>query len=584
MYILGYSGLNESASYRQEIIKQYPDADPYEFQGMDAAAVLLCDGKVIAAAEEERFIGDKHTHTFPINAIKFCLQQANITLSDVNYITHNFNYTPYQSFLERDEYSRAFFHKVANPALQQQQFDTFFPGANTGKKFVAVGHHDAHAASAFYSSSFTNALVLVADGIGEVHSISIYQGDGSHLVLLKQYDFLSSIGMFYSLVTRHLGFKLNSGESKVMGLAPYGNPEIYRHVMQQCVELGPNGGVFVKAFLKDKTPEQRLTHAGFYAWLTEQTVPTLEPDSEISQAHKDLAAALQECLSQCLLHVLAYWQKQTKAESLCYAGGVALNCTSNGEILRSGLFKDIYIQPAAGDAGSALGAAQYQYYQNLGNPRGDAQDLPLFGPSLSHETQLELLSLYKNDLEYVELTDEQLFQEAGQMIADGKIIAWMQGKMEFGPRALGNRSILADPRRADMRDRINHIVKKRESFRPFAPSVKLSAVEKYFEVDKDQEFPHMTYIVNVRPEHQSDLPAITHINGTARIQTVDKTHERYWKLLDTFESITGLPMVLNTSFNVRGQPMVCSMAEGLKTFMFTELDALFVGNFKIWRI
>lgn len=583
MYILGYSGLNNSAAYRQDIIAQYPDADPYEFQGMDAAAVLLCDGKVIAAAEEERFTGVKHTHTFPIHAINFCLQQANITIDEVDYFAHGFNYEPYRSLLERNDFSRTFFHKVAKPALQQELCEKYFPGIDINNKFSAVGHHDAHAASAFYSSDFTKSLILVADGIGEVDSISIYQGDGSNIVALKHYDFLSSIGMLYSLVTHHLGFKINSGESKVMGLAPYGSREKYRHVMQECVELGPNGSVLIKAFLKDKTPEERITHAGFYTWLAEQTLPALEPGSDISQAYKDLAAALQECLNRCLLHVLTHWQAKTKADNLCYAGGVGLNCTANGEILRSGLFKKMYVQPAAGDAGTALGAAQYQYYQTLGNPRVNVVGLPLFGPTLNRDNQLELLATYQKELEYVELSDEQLFQEAASMIADGKIIAWMQGKMEYGPRALGNRSILADPRRDDMRERINKIVKKRESFRPFAPSVKLSAAEKYFEVKTSEAFPHMTYIVNVRPEFQSHLPAITHVNGTARIQTVDETHQRYWQLLNTFESITGLPMLLNTSYNVRGQPMVCSTAEGLKTFLFTELDALFIGNFKVWR-
>lgn len=583
MFILGYSGLSQSAEYRKNSIQQWPDADPNEYQGMDAAAVLIRDGEIIAAAEEERFVGVKHTHQFPINAINFCLQQAQITVEHVEAITHGFNYMPVKDFLLNEKYMRGFYQQVADPNLQKEQLETYFPGAKLGQKLVSVTHHDAHAASAFYPSPFEQALVLVADGIGELHSISVYQGEGNKLTLLKNYDFLSSLGMFYSLITSHLGFKVNSGEYKVMGLAPYGDPSRFSDFMQECIELQDNGGVFIKAFLKDKLAEDKIHHHGFFTWLSEQTgIAKVEPETELSQEHKDLAAALQQRLNQAVLHIVRYWQQQTNAEYFCYAGGVALNCTTNGEILRTGLFKDIYIQPASHDAGTALGSALYHYFQTLQQTRRIRdKELPFYGPHLSRHSKLEVLDSNRSKLHYIELSDEELYQQAAQMLAEGKVIAWMQDNMEFGPRALGNRSILADARNPEMRDKLNNIVKKREGFRPFAPSVKLTAAAKYFEVDECREFPYMLFTVPVREEYRQLLPATTHVDGSSRLQTVAESHKKYWKLLDQFEKITGVPIVLNTSFNVRGQPMVCNIAHGISTLLNTNIDALFVDNFKV---
>jgi carbamoyltransferase len=584
MYILGYSGLSTALEYRRNALFGLTEAEYNICQGMDAAAVLLKDGKVIAAAEEERFNGEKHTRKFPINAINYCLQKAKITLNDVDHIAHGFNYEPYKEFFQIESYSREFYKRVASPEVQINILQNLRMADDIEQKFCAVGHHDSHAASAFFPSSFEQALVVVNDGIGELHSISVYQGQDNKLTLLKSYDFLSSLGVFYGLVTQHLGFKMNCGEYKVMGLAPYGDPEPYRKLMQECIELKPNGGINVPAFLKEIDVLDRQAYRGLRKYLAQETFPVREFDTPMLQQHKNLAAALQERLNEAVLHLVSYWQQKTEANYLCMAGGVALNCTTNGEILKANLFKDIYVQPTSGDAGTALGSALFQHYQVLNNERVSlAPELPLYGPSLQDNIIEEVLKTFASQINIIKLSDAELYDEAADMITDGKIIAWVQGSMEFGPRALGNRSILADPKIPGMRDKINAIVKKRESFRPFAPSVKLSAATEYFDIPESLELPYMLFIVPVREQYRKVLPSITHINGTARIQTVDQNHTRYWQLLDAVEKRTGIPMLLNTSFNVKGQPMVCHSADAIKTFLSTALDGLFVGNYFITR-
>lgn len=582
MYILGYNGLNDAVSFKKRTL-ELTGQEARFVQGLDAAAVLLRDGVVIAAAEEERFTGVKHTEKFPVHAIQFCLLQANISMAEVDYVCHGFDYSAYQSFFKQDDYGSEYFETVLRPQVQHTYFQKYWPAFPIEQRFVSVKHHAAHAASAFYPSHFNEALVLVVDGMGEIDSISIFHGKNNQLQLLHHYDLFSSLGILYSVVTYHLGFSVNSGEGKVMGLAPYGDPQRFADFFAECVQLESDGEIFINGLLKNTTAFERETYRGFRRWITEKTIPPRNPEEPVLQEHKDLAASLQHTLNQALMHLLTHWQKQTGLNKLCYAGGVALNCTANGIIFKSGLFDDIYVQPAAGDDGTAWGAALYYYYHHLNQTgRDQPQRLPLFGPVADLEKYLLTLApdfLTNKQIAYQRVAQEDMLEQAAEMLAQGKVIAWVQGGMEFGPRALGHRSILADPRDPNMRNKINQIVKKREGFRPFAPSVKLEKAHLFFEVPEGKAFSCMLFVVPVRPEYQHSLPSITHVDGTARVQTVEKNeHPLYWRLLDKFEAKTGLPMLLNTSFNVRGQPMVCSAQEALETFLNVDIDALFIEN------
>jgi carbamoyltransferase len=586
MYILGYSGLNDAKNYKKNAM---PGLSPQEYlitQGLDSAAALLCNGIIVAAAEEERFIGKKHTEQFPLRSIQYCLQQAGIGIEEISAVCHGFNYTEYQSVFDRTEYDQNCFKNALAPQAQYPHWQKFFPQLKIEQLFVPVQHHYAHAASAFFPSGNSEALVLVADGMGEVDSISIFYGHDNQLKLLKSYDLLSSIGMLYSMVTFHLGFSLNSGEGKVMGLAPYGDPRRFEAFFNECVDLEPNGEIIINGFLKNKTLLDRETYRPFREWLTEKTIPCRHPESPVEQVHKDLAASLQACLNRALMHILNHWQKITRQRRLCYAGGVALNCTTNGLVYRSGLFDDIFVQAAAGDDGAALGAALFHYHANLGNiSKRISRELPFYGPDASLVQDIKISLHDHPKLKYELLERDQLINKAAELMAEGQIIAWVQGRMEFGPRALGHRSILADPRDPHMRDKINRIVKKREGFRPFAPSVKREKAHEYFDVPENENFPYMLFVVPVREQYQAHLPAITHVDGTARIQTVDKNeHRDYWRLIDAFEALTGIPIILNTSYNVRGQPMVCTVADAIETFSNLEIDALFIGDFMITKV
>ncbi len=572
-FILGYSGLNDALVFKKEYFRDLTTQECRIAQGFDAAAALFNNGRLIAAAEEERFIAYKHTEKFPKNAIEFCLQQAGIKITEVDAICHNFDYGAYKDFFQQNEYCRGYYQKVADPRLQQTYFKAHWPELSVENLFFPVKHHFAHAASSFYPSGFNEALVLVADGMGELDSISIFNGNNNHLTLLEHYNVFSSLGMLYSMITRHLGFTINSGEGKVMGLAPYGNPDRFAMFFSECVQLVEEGEIFISGFLKNKTLLERETYRGFSQWLAEKTFPARLSEQPLLQHHKDLAASLQQTLNKALLHLLNYWQKKTGLGRLCFSGGVALNCTANGFIFKNNSFEDIYIQPAAGDAGTAIGAALYHCHQVLNLKCEETpQVLPLFGPT----PQLDVLDkkLLGHDLEM-----DELIEKAATLLAQGKVIGWVQGKMEFGPRALGNRSILADPRDPGMRDKINKMVKKREAFRPFAPSVKLEKAHLFFEIPENKAFPTMLFTVPVRAEYKDLFPAITHVDGTARIQTVAKSeHPLYWRLIDQFEAKTGCPMLLNTSFNIRGQPIVRDAQEAINTFLNMNIDALFIEN------
>lgn len=587
MYILGYSGLDNAIEFRKNNLPDLTEQECRICQGMDSAAALLHNGKVIAAASEERFVGITHTGQFPKQAIDYCLKQAGITAKDLNAICHSFNYEPLKEVFNLDPYSEETYKQVYDPVIQKNLFRTHFNIDNIDSLFTSVRHHDAHAASAYFMSGLQNALVLVVDGMGEIDSISIYHAQNNHLEPLYRYDMANSLGIFYLIFTMHLGFEPNHDEYKVMGLAAYGNPDRFKFFFESCVEHLHEGKLNIPIFGKNKTALDKQTYRGLRDWLSTTLTPARKPSEPIKQVHKDIAAGLQQILNESLLHVLMYWQKKVPSRNLCMAGGVALNCVANGIVAKKDLFNRIFIQPAAGDDGTALGAALYKYHvlDNKSFSGVDKNELPFYGPEFTNEEILDELNKHKQQITYTYLEEDELIDQAAQLINAQHVIAWMQGRMEFGPRALGNRSILADPRGAGVKDRVNKAVKKREEFRPFAPSITAESAHLYFDIPKNQEFPYMLFAVEVKDAYRSQLPAITHIDGSARLQTVaEDKHPLYWKLLKQYEKYSGFPILLNTSFNIKGQPIVCTPADAVNTLLSTEMDVLCIGNFIVRKI
>jgi carbamoyltransferase len=582
MNIIGISGLQHSVDFKKRELPNLEDRNYRIAQGFDSAAALVRDGEVIAAAAEERFTGDKATGAFPVQAIQYCLEAGNLKPEDVDYVAHGFSYEPFKSFFEGESYLRKQYDEVYSPDIQRRLLDQYFPSAGWSEKFVPVLHHLAHAASAFYPSGFDEALILVSDGMGEVHSMTVAVGQGKDIKILKQIPALHSLGSLYGVFTYYLGFWMGLDEYKVMGLAPYGDPRRYYNRLMEFIKLKDDGAYVVPVFAHDRTLTDRETHAGVLAFLDSELGPARKPDDEITQEHKDLAAGLQAVLQTCQMHVLRYFKKETGQSKLCLAGGVALNCSANGIIRRSRLFEKMFVQPAAGDDGSAVGAALYAERRHDPAFQPRRMSVPLWGPEFCDEDIKQVLS-ERADCEFVrsECFDE-LSREVAARINQGQIVAWFQGRMEFGPRALGSRSILADPRDPTMRDRINSLVKKREAFRPFAPVVTTEGASHIFDIQPGDEdtFAHMLFVMPVRPEFREKLPAITHVDGSARAQTVAKEQNpRLWQLLTEFEKLSGLPVLLNTSFNVKGQPIVCTPKEAVDTFIFAKLDVLVIGDY-----
>ena len=439
----------------------------------------------------------------------------------------------------------------------------------------------AHAASAFYPSGFEEALILVSDGMGEMESMTVAVGQGKDIRVLSHVPAFHSLGALYGVFSLYLGFFMNSDEYKVMGLAPYGNSRRYFDKLMEFVSLKEDGTYTLPIFAHNQTLEERETHRGVLRFLVEQFGPSREAESEITQAHKDLAASLQAMLQTIQLHVLRHFKRETGLKNLCMAGGVALNCSANGVIKRSELFKKVFVEPASGDDGSALGAALYASRLHDTNFKPKRMGVPLWGPQFS-EAEILKAAEQRTDCDVIELDSfGEVCNEVTERLKRGEIIAWFQDRMEFGPRALGSRSILADPRDPTMRDKINALVKKREGFRPFAPVVKREAAAEIFEIPPGDEeaFAHMLFVTHVRPEYRDKLPATTHVDGSARVQTVaQQDNPKLWQLLNTFAESTGMPVLLNTSFNVRGQPIVCTPEEAIETFLKARLDALVLGN------
>lgn len=545
----------------------------------DAAACLIKDGEIIAAAQEERFTRKKHDPNFPKNAINYCLKEAGISVSDIEYV--GFYDKPFVKF-ERiiltyiATFPKSFpsFSKSMPVWIKDKLWIKRLIHENVGfeKEILFINHHQSHAASSFLVSPFEEAAILTIDGVGEWATATYGIGRGTDIEILKEINFPHSLGLLYSAFTYYLGFKVNSAEYKVMGLAPYGKPIYYDLIMKELIDVKEDGSF--KCNMKYFAYDYGLTMTnGKFDKLFGG--PPRVPETKLDQRHKDLAASVQKVTEEVVLRMANYLYKKTGLKNLCMAGGVALNCVANGRVLRESPFENIFIQPAAGDAGGAVGVAKFIYHTLLGNPRTAPIKDTYFGPQYSNEDIKKYLD--ERNVKYHQLSREELLKKTAQLIHEQNVIGWFQGRMEFGPRALGNRSIIADATNPENRDVVNLKIKFRESFRPFAPSVLAEKASQYFELDCPS--PYMLLVANVR-EGKRIIPAVTHVDNSARIQTVTREeNELYYDLIKEYEKISGVPVIINTSFNVRGEPIVCTPHDAYMCFMRTNMDYLVMGNF-----
>ena len=578
----------------------------------DSAAALLIDGKIQSAAQEERFTRKKHDSGFPINAINYCLLQAEINPEEIDYVV--FYEKPFLKFDRLLETYFAFAPKgffIFSKSMQTWLTEKLFQKSmlkrelrkNLGKKIdwesklLFSEHHLSHAASAFFPSPFESAAVLTMDGVGEWATTSLSVGHGSQLSLQKEIRFPHSLGLLYSAFTFYTGFKVNSGEYKLMGLAPYGNPIYEKLIYDNLIDLKDDGSFRLDMSYFDYCTGETMTTEKFHSLFQGQP---RKPESSLTQREMDIAASIQNVLETIVLRIVKNIAKTTGEKNLCLAGGVALNCVANGKIIQSGFFENVWVQPAAGDAGGALGAALAVHYSMLGSSRrvvenADSMSGSYLGPEFSQEEVISTLTAIGADFEV--LTEQEMIDQTARALSLGQAVGWMQGRMEFGPRALGNRSILGDPRSPDTQKVLNLKVKFRDSFRPFAPSVLNQHLSEWF--DLHVKSPYMLFNADVSEDKRiamssqsqelfgidklnvprSIVPAVTHVDYSARIQTVhQETNLLYFKLLSKFKEITGVPIVVNTSFNVRGEPIVCTPEDAYRCFMGTDLDLLVIGN------
>ncbi len=546
----------------------------------DAAAALLKDGKIIAASEEERFTRKKHDNGFPKHAIEFCLKQAGITIKDINAVI--FYEKPFIKF-ERILYnciatfprSCLWFLKAIPAWLNRKLWFSHILEKETGYRGeVYFGdHHLSHAASSFYTSPFKEAAYLTVDGVGEWTTTSMGMAKEGHLKVLKEIHYPHSLGLLYSTFTAYLQFAVNSGEYKVMGLASYGTPKYKNLIYENLLEVKSDGSFHLNM---DYFAFQH-SFKSFSQKFCDLFGPVIPPEKEFTQKAADLAASIQKVIEEVLIKQVNYLYTLYPSENLCLAGGVALNCVANAHILRSGPFKNIYIQPAAGDAGGAVGAAYYL------SARKDIWTHAYYGSDgQEYEGQNIKTFLDEQKIPYVSFPNTQdLVRETAKQIAENKVVGWFQGRQEFGPRALGHRSILGNPACKDMQEILNLRIKHREKFRPFAPSVLKESANRYFEIG-DIESPFMLFIAEVRPEAKKQLPAITHVDGSARLQTVSREAEPlYHALIEEVGKQTGFDIVINTSFNIRGEPIVRTPNEAYNCFASTDMDVLVLGNYMI---
>jgi carbamoyltransferase len=570
----------------------------------NASAAIVCDGQLIAAVEEERFNRVKYAAGFPVQAIRYCLKEAGLTLSDIDH-----------GAIPRNPYARLFtklLYSMRMPSFARQRakvlatftgipealaaaFDTDPRKLKT--KFHRIEHHQAHLASSFFISPFERAALLSADGLGDFASSMWGVGEGSRMAIHGSVAFPHSLGLFYSAVTQFLGFLKFGDEYKVMGLGAYGQPdrlEAFRDIVRFDENSRANGFRLGLDYFTHHRTGPQMTWADadktptlgkmFSPEMARLLGPVRHPDEPLEQRHKNLASSLQARLEEVYLGMLRKLAKETGLKSVCLAGGVAFNCVANGKIFDSTGFENVYVHPAAGDGGLSVGAAFHVWHQILGQPRAFVMNHAYWGPGYSRDEArraIDTSAIAHKGYSVSELSEPDLMRCTAQIIADGKILGWFQGRAEWGPRALGNRSIVADPRRPEMKEILNRRIKHREIFRPFAPSILAESTGDYFE--KSHPSPFMTLAYSVRPEMREKIPAPTHVDGTGRLQTVTReANPRYWQLIKAFENLTGVPVVLNTSFN-DNEPIVCRPEEAIDCFLRTEMDALVLGDFLVTR-
>lgn len=583
----------------------------------DSAAAIIKDGKIIAATQEERFTRVKHDFSFPHNSIKYCLKTVDKDLHEIDHVIFYekpllkferlletyLHFTPngYKSFVasmpmwlkEKIYQKQIIFNELVN-------IDSKFNKIN---KINFCEHHISHAASAFYPSPFKESSIITLDGVGEWTTTSISQGLENKIKLEKEINFPSSVGLLFSAFTYFLGFKVNSGEYKVMGLAPYGDPKYVNLILDKLLDLKEDGSFMLNMEYFDYAVNLKMTNKKFSELFN---LPNRNDNEPLKQIHMDIAASIQKVLELVVLNIAKYVSRTLPSKNLCLAGGVALNCVSNSKILKENIFKNIWIQPAAGDAGGAIGSALAFYYDELKNHRiflskqnSDFMSGSYLGPEFSNsEVKEQLISV---GAIYEEKDYDEIYSEIAKQIFNQKAVGWFQGRMEFGPRALGNRSILADPRSVEMQKNLNLKIKYRESFRPFAPSVLMEKAKEWFDIEI--ESPYMLFVADIKKdkkiilknsEHykgldklkvsRSTVPSVTHVDYSARIQTVDKNvNEKFYNLINEFYKLSECPMLINTSFNVRGEPIVCTPIDAFHCFMGTELDVLVCENFIMYK-
>ena len=575
----------------------------------DSAACILKNGEIIAAAQEERFTRKKHDQNFPINAIKYCLKEADISSKELRIVA--FYDKPFLKFERILETYLSYAPRGIKSFLKAMplwikkklwiksliQDEIGFKG-----KILFPEHHASHAASAFYASPFKNAAFLTMDGVGEWATTSYGVGKSNKMEVLADIKFPNSLGLLYSAFTFYTGFRVNSGEYKVMGLAPYGEPKYKDLIFKHLIDVKEDGSFKMDMSYFDYNVGLTMTNKKFNNLFGG---PPRQPESELTQKEMDLARSIQEVTEEIVMKMAKHVREVTKQKYLCLAGGVALNCVANGKLLRSKIFDDIFIQPAAGDAGGALGCAYIAWYQHLDNKRiadgkTDSMNGAYLGPQFSNDQIKRYLD--ENSYEYKKLSDDELPEKVADLINEQNVIGWFQGRMEFGPRALGSRTIIGDSRSPETQKTINLKIKYRESFRPFAPSILEENISEYFDIDRPS--PYMLLVAAVKKDKQismtseqesyfglqklniprSQVPAITHVDYSARIQSVNKkTNKRYHDMLTAFNNKYGCPVIVNTSFNVRGEPIVCTPKDAYLCFMRTEMDYLIMNNYLLYK-
>lgn len=579
----------------------------------DSAAALIVDGKIVAAAQEERFTRKKHDPEFPVNAIEYCLSEAGLRVEDLDHV--GFYDKPFLKFERLLETYLAYAPRGFGSFLQaipvwlkqklhlRREIRRGLPGSYN-KRIVFAEHHESHAASAFFPSPFDEAAILTVDGVGEWATASFGTGRGNAIELTHELHFPHSPGLLYSAFTYFCGFRVNSGEYKLMGLAPYGKPKYVDLILEKLIDLKDDGSFRMDMSYFNYCQGLTMTSKKFDRLFGG---PPRKPESPLTEREMDLAASVQQVTEEIMLRMSRHIHATTGTKNLCLAGGVALNCVANGRILREGPFEQLWIQPAAGDAGGALGVALFTWHQLLGKSRevdsDDSQHGSYLGPASDESDIRQFLDAAGAKYHFME-DEAALCDRVAELIGSDRVIGWLQGRMEFGPRALGGRSILGDARSTKMQSVMNLKIKFRESFRPFAPSVLQERVHDLFEMRENEPSPYMLLVAPVRDERRkelteneqqltgvdklktirSDLPAITHVDYSARVQTVDsQRHGRYYKLIKSFEQQTGSPVIINTSFNVRGEPIVCTPEHAYRCFMATNMDVLVLERFVLLK-